>query len=151
MINLFSLSDSQRLVDLPGYGYAKVPVAMKKAWEKNLTDYLAKRECLSGIILLMDVRHPLQEFDAAMINTAVTRELPVHLVLTKADKLKRGPAQSTLRKVQQHMAEAEVDDLVSAQLFSSLKRTGLDEIYQVLNRWLDVPPPEPETEPEPSE
>ena len=138
MINFFRLSDEQRLVDLPGYGYAKVPLAMKKAWEKNLTHYLAERQSLKGIVLLMDARHPMQEFDAMMINSAVSRELPVHLVLTKSDKLKRGPASQTLLKVKQHMKDSGVDDLVSAQLFSSLKKTGIETLNEVLTDWLQV-------------
>lgn len=138
LINFFDLSIDQRLVDLPGYGFAKVPIAMKQRWEKNLEEYLQKRECLKGMVLLMDIRHPMQEFDTMMLNWALDSEMPVHILLTKADKLKRGPAQSTLLAVQKHMRDAGVDDLVSAQLFSSLKKTGIKDLTKVLDGWLHI-------------
>ncbi|BFM13862.1 ribosome biogenesis GTP-binding protein YihA/YsxC [Maricurvus nonylphenolicus] len=136
LINFFDLTPDQRLVDLPGYGYAKVPMAMKNEWQKNLSEYIQKRQCLRGLILMMDIRHPMQEYDTMMLNWAIEMELPVHILLTKADKLKKGPANSTLHKVRQHLADAEVDDLVSAQLFSSLKKTGVKELEAVLNNLL---------------
>jgi GTP-binding protein len=136
MINYFSLgSDQLRLVDLPGYGYAKVPLAMKREWDRHMSEYLQERETLAGMVLMMDVRHPFQEFDTTMINWAVEAEMPVHILLTKADKLKKGPAQATLLDVRKHLKAAKADDLVSAQLFSSLKKTGLPELNEVLNRW----------------
>lgn len=136
MINYFSLgSDQLRLVDLPGYGYAKVPLAMKREWDKHMAEYLQERQTLAGMVLMMDVRHPFQEFDTTMINWAVEAEMPVHILLTKADKLKKGPAQATLLDVRKHLKAAKADDLVSAQLFSSLKKTGLPELNDVLNRW----------------
>ena len=138
LINFFELAEDQRLVDLPGYGFAKVPLALKQEWDKNLSQYLRERECLTGLVLLMDVRQPLREFDTMMINWAAEAEMPVHLLLTKADKLKKGPAKSTLLSVQKHLRDAEVDDLVSAQLFSALKRQGLDQLKQVLDHWLDT-------------
>lgn len=142
LINFFELSLQQRLVDLPGYGYAKVPLAMKQRWQKNLSEYLQKRECLKGMVLLMDVRHPMQEYDTMMLNWAIEGEMPVHILLTKADKLKRGPAQSTLLAVRKHMVDAKVDDLVSVQLFSSLKKTGIKELTKVLDQWLFIEPTE---------
>lgn len=136
MINFFTLgNDDQRLVDLPGYGYAKVPLAMKIEWEKHLAHYLQDRKSLAGMVLMMDVRHPMQDFDTTMINWAVSAEMPVHILLTKSDKLKRGPAQAMLLDVRKHLRESKADDLVSAQLFSSLKRTGLEDLNAVLNRW----------------
>lgn len=137
LINYFTLGDDRHLVDLPGYGFAKVPLAVKKQWEKNLTLYLQERRSLRGLILLMDIRHPMQEFDTMMLNWAIEVEMPVHILLTKADKLKRGPAQSTLLKVEKSLADANVDDLVSAQLFSSLKQDGVDKLIKVLNKWLN--------------
>ncbi len=139
LINFFELSENQRLVDLPGYGYAKVPMKMKQEWERNLEEYLRERRCLKGLVLLMDVRHPMQEFDTMMLNWAIEAEMPVRILLTKSDKLKKGPAQSTLLAVRKHLADAQVDDLVSAQLFSSLKKTGVDLLMKQLNEWLDVP------------
>lgn len=136
LINAFTLEndESRRLVDLPGYGYAKVPEAMKKEWQSHLADYLRRRRSLAGLILLMDVRHPLSDFDVQLLEMADARELPVHVLLTKADKLKRGPAAASLASVKRQLAEWE--DLVSVQLFSSLKGQGLDEAYTVMNRWM---------------
>ncbi|RTZ76493.1 MAG: YihA family ribosome biogenesis GTP-binding protein, partial [Gammaproteobacteria bacterium] len=99
LINFFELDEQRRLVDLPGYGYAKVSVKVKKAWQENLAEYLEKRRCLKGLILLMDVRHPLKEFDLQMLEWAGHMDLPTHVLLTKADKLKRGPASASLLKV----------------------------------------------------
>jgi len=134
LINFFSLSDTQRLVDLPGYGYAKVPLKMKKEWNEHMEAYLQRRQSLRGLILLMDVRHPLTPQDEQMIGWAATASMPIHVLLTKADKLKRGPAKSTLLSVKARLAE--FGDLASVQLFSSLKRDGLRELEVKLNGWL---------------
>jgi len=136
LINYFSIDDNSSLVDLPGYGYAKVPLAMKKEWDKNLSDYLQNRDSLKGLVLLMDIRHPMQEFDTMMLNWAVEGEMPVHILLTKSDKLKKGPAKSTQLAVEKHLKEAKVDDLVSVQLFSALKKQGVAELVAVLDQWL---------------
>lgn len=137
MINFFTLGGPDlRLVDLPGYGFAKVPLAMKKQWDKHMAEYLQQRQSLAGMILLMDVRHPLQDYDSTMINWAVETDMPVHILLTKADKLSKGQAGSTLQLVRKHLRDAQVEDLVSAQLFSSLKKTGLDKLKGVMTRWL---------------
>jgi GTP-binding protein len=134
LINFFTLSDTQRLVDLPGYGFAKVPLAVKKAWTKQLESYLAKRQCLRGLVLLMDVRHPLQPFDEQMLNWALAAHMPVHILLTKADKLKKGPANNSLLAVRKAMKPHR--DLVSVQLFSALKHTGHEQLIAVLDTWL---------------
>lgn len=134
LINFFELSDSQRLVDLPGYGFAKVPQAVKQAWTKQLELYLQNRQSLRGLILLMDVRRPMQPFDVQMLTWAVEASMPVHILLTKADKLKRGPATSTLLKVRAQLKP--YGELASAQLFSALKHTGHKELIQVLDAWL---------------
>ncbi len=134
LINFFSLSDTQRLVDLPGYGYAKVPLKMKQAWNRHLEQYLQERQSLRGLILLMDVRHPLRDQDEQMISWAATASMPVHVLLTKADKLKRGPAKSTLLSVRARLME--YGELASVQLFSSLKRDGLKELEGKLKSWL---------------
>lgn len=137
LINFFEvMSAQQRIVDLPGYGYAKVPLATKHEWQKNLSTYLHQRQSLAGVVLLMDIRHPLQEFDAMMLNWSVEVEMPVHVLLTKSDKLKRGAARNTLLAVHKHLKQAGVDDLVSAQVFSSQNKEGLEELEAVLNRWL---------------
>lgn len=140
LINFFSVmnDEAQRLVDLPGYGYAKVPESVKLEWQKHLAEYLRHRFSLRGLVLLMDVRHPLTEFDQMMLDYADQRGMPVHILLTKADKLKRGPASASLQKVRSRLKEWE--DLVSVQLFSSLKRDGVDTLAQKLNQWLYTPP-----------
>lgn len=135
LINFFALESSRYLVDLPGYGYAKVPLAVKDKWQKELEKYLRNREPLQGLILLSDIRHPLKEFDRMMINWSVQSNLPIHVLLTKSDKLKRGPAQSTLLQIQKEFKNHEG---VSVQLFSSVNETGLKQARQVLSQWLSL-------------
>ncbi|MDQ7073098.1 MAG: ribosome biogenesis GTP-binding protein YihA/YsxC [Gammaproteobacteria bacterium] len=133
MINFFALDDERALVDLPGYGYAKVPEQMKIRWQQTLGKYLETRQALKGLMLMMDIRHPLKEFDLQMIKWANNAELPVHILLTKADKLKHGAAMASL-----HSVEAELRKLnlhASAQLFSSLKKTGKDQAISQLDMW----------------
>ena len=132
LINFFQVQDDVLLVDLPGYGYAKVPEAMKKEWQHHMTDYLERREALVGLVLLMDIRHPMKEFDQMMLNWSVSANLPLHILLTKADKLKQGAARQVLNKLRQELARF---PLVSTQLFSSLKRTGVDQLAMKLDEW----------------
>lgn len=137
LINVFTLADeSRRLIDLPGYGYAKVALQVKLDWQKNLAHYLDVRQSLKGVILLMDIRHPLKELDQSMIDWALARRLPVHILLTKADKLNRGPVQNTLLDVRRHYAL--MHDLLTVQAFSSLKKQGVEELIGVLNQWMDL-------------
>ena len=139
MINFFTLSCGKRLVDLPGYGYAKVPIAMKAQWNRHLAEYLQQRKSLGGLILLMDIRHPLQDYDQQMLNWAAEAGLPVHILLTKSDKLKRGPAQSTLLKVDSFLREMDPGvTLLTVQTFSSLKKQCLPELEVQLNHWLSA-------------
>ncbi len=131
MINFFSLGNpNQRLVDLPGYGYAAVPETMKIVWQKELENYLIHRESLQGLVLLMDIRHPLQHFDTMMLEWAHSRKLFVHILLTKADKLNRGPANKTLLEVKQELKKMKLN--FSIQLFSSLNKQGLEELASVM-------------------
>lgn len=134
LINFFGLSGQQRLVDLPGYGYARVPKEMKLAWEKNLETYLRQRESLCGLVLLMDIRHPLQEFDLNMVRWAMDAGLRVHAVLTKSDKLNRAPAQAVLQSVRKELTQ--FGDTVSVQLFSATDKTGVDTLKATLAGWL---------------
>jgi GTP-binding protein len=136
LINFFELSDTQRLVDLPGYGYAKVSREQKEQWQRYLSEYLRERRCLHGLVLLMDIRHPLQEFDTTMLKWATQSRMPVHILLTKADKLSRGQAGSALLEVKKEIKKAGLSDLVSVQVFSSLKNTGLDDLKAKLQTWL---------------
>jgi GTP-binding protein len=150
LLNFFALSESQRLVDLPGYGFAKVPQAVKREWTRQLENYLQRRESLRGLVLMMDVRHPLQPFDQQMLGWALQASMPVHILLTKADKLKKGPAKSTLLKVRSQLKAQE--ELVSVQLFSALKHSGHEELQRVLNAWLtDISVYEDDTEEVPGE
>lgn len=135
LINFFRVDAQRYLVDLPGYGFAQVPLAVKEKWQAELENYLRKREPLAGIVLLSDVRHPLKEFDQMMLNWAVQSELPVLLLLTKADKLKRGAAQNTLLKVRREVADLPE---VQVQLFSALKNVGIDEARSVLESWFSL-------------
>jgi len=137
LINYFEVGQDKRLVDLPGYGYAKVPKAVKAKWDHHLAEYLQLRQSLVGLILLMDIRHPLQDYDQQMLNWAAQAALPVHILLTKADKLKRGPAKSSLLAVDKRLREMDPGyTLLSVQVFSSLKKIGLVELERQLNNWL---------------
>jgi GTP-binding protein len=137
MINFFALDEQHSLVDLPGYGYAKVPEQMKIRWQQTLGKYLETRKSLQGLMLMMDIRHPLKEFDIQMIKWANTSSLPVHILLTKSDKLKRGAAMSTVHKVTTELTQLQLT--ASIQLFSSLKKTGKEEAIAQLNSWLFLP------------
>ena len=136
LINFFQLHKSAdlRLVDLPGYGYAKVPKEVQQKWQKHLTQYLNERQSLRGIILVTDVRHPMQEFDTMMINWAVQSEMPLHVLLNKSDKLSRGAAQNTLLNYRKELTNSGFPNLVS--LFSSVSGEGVDQLAQQLGLWL---------------
>lgn len=135
LINLFNLDEQRRLVDLPGYGYAKVALQVKLEWQKNLAHYLEVRESLKGLILLMDVRHPLKDLDQMMVDWALNRQLPVHILLTKSDKLSRSEVKNIVLKVRKHYDLAE--HLITVQSFSSLKKDGIDELITQLNAWFE--------------
>ncbi|MEE8379336.1 MAG: ribosome biogenesis GTP-binding protein YihA/YsxC, partial [Gammaproteobacteria bacterium] len=139
LINFFTMDEQRRLVDLPGYGYAKVSEDIKRRWQQTMEQYLASRQSLKGLVLLMDVRHPLKEVDQQLLSWSWNVGMPTHILLTKADKLKRGAAQNILLKVRKEISENDPAGLTSVQLFSSPKGTGLGEIYTVLNNWLQVP------------
>ena len=127
----FDVAPKRYLVDLPGYGYAKVPADLRAHWQEFINKYFQTRESLKGLVVVMDVRHPLREFDQAMLDYARARELPAHCLLTKADKLSRGAAASTLQAVKK-----ELGDIASVQLFSSENRQGIDEARAIVTRWL---------------
>ncbi len=136
LLNFFQVTPEAHLVDLPGYGFAKVSIKIKEAWQKNMADYLNHREALQGVIVMMDVRRPLTDYDIQMLEWCTAANLPTHCLITKADKLKRGAAMNTLLKVRR-VLEAEYP-VATAQLFSSLKKTGIDEAHTVLDRWLGL-------------
>lgn len=133
LINFFAINDDIRLVDLPGYGYAKVPMAVKDHWHQHLDEYLRNRLCLRGMVLLVDIRHPLKEFDEMMINWSSDAELPMHILLTKADKLKRGAQQNALLGLKKRLP-----DHITAQTFSATRKLGLDTLQNTLSTWLKL-------------
>ena len=125
------------LVDLPGYGYAKVPQDLQAHWQQFLDGYFSTREALRGLVVVMDIRHPLKEYDRQMLGYAVRRGLPAHALLTKADKLGRGAQGNALQAVRKEM-KAEYGDLVSVQLFSGESKQGVDEAREVIAGWLEL-------------
>ena len=137
LINFFALNERLNLVDLPGYGYAKVPESMKLEWQANMSEYLERRDSLAGLILVMDIRHPLRDFDLMMLDWSTQKGMPVHILLSKADKLKKGPANSTLINVQNEVDA--IGDQISVQLFSSLKKEGVPQVHKVIGQWLQFP------------
>lgn len=137
LINFFSLDDQRRLVDLPGYGYAKVSAGIRERWQEGLEDYLEQRESLAGLVLVMDIRHPLTEFDTMMLEWCMTRGLPAHCLLTKADKLSRGATANAVQAVRRDIARWPG---TTAQAFSATEKTGCDLAWQKLGEWLGVKP-----------
>lgn len=133
LINIFEIAENKRLVDLPGYGFAKVPMEMKKKWQKALGEYLEKRECLKGLVILMDIRHPLKDLDMDLIQWAVDGELPVLALLTKSDKLSQGKVSGQVLAVRKELASLNAD--IKVQAFSSLKRTGSEQADKVICDW----------------
>lgn len=146
MINFFELDEERKLVDLPGYGFAKVPEKLKKDWQAHMGQYLEDRQALRGLVLVMDARHPLKEFDEMMLDWADHYQVPIHILLSKADKLKKNPANNAKFKVQK--AIKGYSNPVSVQLFSSLNRQGLEEAYSKLGEWF-LNPIEPQADDNP--
>jgi GTP-binding protein len=135
LLNFFELTGgAHRLVDLPGYGYAKVNKNMKADWEQHIGEYLAERRCLKGLVLVMDIRHTMTEFDQMVVNWAIETEMPLLALLTKCDKLKRGPAKSIYLKVRNELKSRA--PWLSVQMFSSLKKDGVSEVNGWLNEQL---------------
>ncbi|CDG86592.1 ribosome biogenesis GTP-binding protein YihA/YsxC [Xenorhabdus bovienii] len=137
LINLFEVEEGIRLVDLPGYGYAEVPEEMKRKWQNALGEYLQKRECLLGLVVLMDIRHPLKDLDMQMIEWAAVMQVPVMVLLTKADKLASGARKSQLAKVRQELAS--LGGEIQIENFSVLKKIGIDQLEQKLDYWFNQP------------
>ncbi|WP_298939511.1 ribosome biogenesis GTP-binding protein YihA/YsxC [uncultured Psychromonas sp.] len=150
LINVFEVEEGKRLIDLPGYGFAKVPLAMKLKWQKSLGEYLQERESLKGLVVLMDVRHPFKDLDQQLIFWAIDANIPVLALLTKADKLKQGARKATLLKMREEAENFEGD--VQVELFSSLKGFGVDILERKIAQWygehdlLDAETPEESAE-----
>jgi GTP-binding protein len=136
LVNFFEIDKDHRLVDLPGYGFAKVPVAMKNEWQKLMTQYLSEQQALKGLVVIMDIRHPLNDYDWQMLEWCDHYQLPAHVLLTKADKIKRGAQQNSKLKTQKLLKDAGIN--ASVQTFSALKKAGLDELVIKLNAWLEL-------------
>lgn len=135
LINFFTLGNDKHLVDLPGYGYAKVPEAMRAHWQTVLSRYLSERTSLAGLVLVMDSRHPLTPLDRQMLDWFSPSGKPVHVLLTKSDKLSRNDANQTLIKVRKELNQIWGEN-ISVQLFSSLKKLGVEEAEAVIGKWL---------------
>jgi GTP-binding protein len=134
LINFFALGNDRFLVDLPGYGYAKVPLAMREHWQMTLSAYLSYRTSLHGLVLVMDCRHPLTPLDRQMLDWFCPSGKPVHVLLTKSDKLSRNAANQTLQAVKKELNETWGNCTV--QLFSSLKKQGVEEAEKIIGEWL---------------
>ena len=137
LINYFEVEPDHYLVDLPGYGYAKVPEAMRRHWRQILQAYFAQRQSLCGLLLIMDIRHPLTPLDQQMLDWCATQNLNAQVLLTKADKLKRGPALNTLQQVRKQLRKTYPQ--ADAHLFSALNGIGVAETLTKLERWLFAP------------
>jgi len=138
LINHFLVEDDRFIVDLPGYGYAQVSKSRQKAWRASMLRYLTRREALRGVVLVMDIRHPLQDSDWSMIELQQAGNAGLHLLLTKSDKVSKAVKSKTVLEVQGQLEEAGV--VATIQDFSALKATGLDDAHRVLDAWLyDIP------------
>ena len=129
--------ESKYLVDLPGYGYAKVPQDLQAHWQALLDGYFGSRDALAGLVVVMDIRHPLKDYDRSMIGYAMRRGLPAHALLTKADKLSRGAAMNTAQAVRKDLS-ASYGDSVSVQVFSGETRQGVEELRSIVAGWLEI-------------
>jgi len=134
LINFFNLDDDHRLVDLPGYGFARVPLAIKKQWEALMAQYLSEQTSLQGLVIIMDIRHPLNDYDQQMLHWCMHYQLPVHILLNKADKIKRNAQQQGLQQVRKQLKQEHIE--ASVQAFSALKKTGLETLVDKLDDWL---------------
>lgn len=135
-INFFALDEQRRLVDLPGYGYAKAAAAVRRQWDALMAAYFQQRHSLKGVVLIMDIRHPLSAGDRHMLDYCLSLDLPVHILLTKADKLSRGAAANACRQVRLELDKLASAAAISVQVFSALKKTGLEELSAQLDAWL---------------
>ncbi|MCD9088178.1 ribosome biogenesis GTP-binding protein YihA/YsxC [Stenotrophomonas sp. SY1] len=136
----FQVTPEASLVDLPGYGYAKVPLELQAHWQAFIDQYFRTRQALKGLVVVMDIRHPLKDYDRQMLGYAVQRGLPAHALLTKADKLGRGQQMQALQKVRKELQSA-FGDTVSVQVFSGESRLGVDEARGIIGGWLGLNPP----------
>ncbi|HMT78973.1 MAG TPA: ribosome biogenesis GTP-binding protein YihA/YsxC [Azonexus sp.] len=137
-LNYFTLADGKYFVDLPGYGYAKAPEAIRSQWEGLIGPYLSKRNPLAGLVVIMDIRRPMTDLDLRLIDWFRPTGRPIHILLSKSDKLSRQEQTKALRSVKAEVATWGDAQLYSVQLFSSLKKTGVEEAEAVLASWLEI-------------
>jgi len=131
----FDITEHARLVDLPGYGYARVNAQTQRQWQSLMESFLGQRQALQGIVLVMDIRHPLTDYDKQMLEWCQFHQMPVRVLLTKADKLSRGAAQNTLLAVRRELTDL---PLCQVQLFSATKRIGIEEAREQICAWLEI-------------
>lgn len=134
LINIFSIDDTRRLIDLPGYGFAKAPKHIQATWQDLIDGYLQSRDCIRGLVLLMDIRHPLEPIDKQLLAWTAACNIPILVLLSKADKLKYGQAKNTLLKVRSEIIHPDATVI----LFSSLARQGIDEAQDKLDQWFEI-------------
>ncbi len=135
MVNIFVIDDNRRIADLPGYGYAKVPLAAKLKWQKTVDAYISDRECLKGLVLVMDIRHPFKELDNTLLEYCDHRGLPVHILFNKSDKLTKNEIAKVLREAKVELESYR--NTITFQLFSALKGVGLKELHSMLDKWYE--------------
>jgi GTP-binding protein len=133
LLNFFALDDNRRLVDMPGYGFARVPDEVRERWVETLDGYFQTRDCLKGLVLVMDIRHPLQEMDLGILEASKQASLPTHILLNKSDKLTNNELRKTEQLVKKGLEP--YTDIATYQIFSALKGTGVKELQAVLNTW----------------
>ncbi len=134
LLNYFEVAPQRYIVDLPGFGYAKVPLEMKNRWQRQLEKYLQSRQSLQGLVLLMDIRHPFKELDEMLVQWCHDSELPLHILLTKSDKLSGGAARATLQIVRKRLET--LGPNMTTQLFSALSKEGAEDLRAKLDSWL---------------
>ncbi len=135
MVNFFVIDAARRLADLPGYGFAKVPLAAKAKWQKTVNAYIEQRQSLKGLVLIMDIRHPLKDMDRQLLQYCEHRELPVHIVLNKADKISKGECAKTLLAVKKALQDYQAT--LTIQTFSALKGDGMMALHAQLDSWYE--------------
>jgi GTP-binding protein len=137
----FALDEERRLVDLPGYGYARVSESIKLEWQAHMADFLERRRSIAGLVIVMDIRHPLADYDRQMLAWGLRGGLPVLLLLTKADKLGRGAAHSAQLAVEREArGQSGTDAMPHVLAFSAQEKTGVEALQALLDQWLEVPP-----------
>lgn len=133
LLNVFVIDDTRRLIDLPGYGFAKAPTVAKQKWEKTIDAYIQDRQSLKGLVLVMDARHPMKPLDCQLLSYCSSRSLPVHILLNKSDKLSKGAMAATVQSVTSALTT--YNNSVSVQSFSALKGVGIKELHSILDDW----------------